>query len=66
MVDETRRIARQAAKLQWVADEYRKRARRGAADRRSLEQQARTLDRMAACLLSLRIGRVAGGSLSHA
>lgn len=58
-MDETRRIARQAAELQWVADEYRERARRGAPEQWSLELQASALDRIAASLLSLRIGRIA-------
>jgi hypothetical protein len=66
MMDESRRIARQAARLQWIADECRESARRGAPEGWSLELQASALERIAASLLSLGIGRVAGDRALYA
>ena len=66
MMDESRRIARQAARLQWIADECSELARRGVPEGWSLELQASALERMAASLLSLSIGRVQGARALYA
>jgi hypothetical protein len=65
-MEDTRQIARQAAVLQLVADGYRERARRGASERRPLEQQAAALDGLAASLLSFRASSFADGALKPA
>jgi len=52
-MSEVRRIARTAAKLQYLAEQYREQARRDASKRASLEGDAAALDRFAASLLAL-------------
>ena len=51
-MDEARRIARKAAHMQLIADQYRQCASHGTAEERSLEDRVIALDRVAASLLS--------------
>jgi hypothetical protein len=56
-MDGLRSNARRAAQLQIIADQYRQHARRAAPDSWSLEQQASTIDALAAAMLTIDLGR---------